>query len=129
MCRQLLFKSGHKKLKSAYKKLKSAYKKLKSAHKKLKSAYKKLKSAYKRTEKCLQEPCFSPQRRTIVLNKLITVFSIKTRSFWRAPLKHVLEKTNRGDMTRFINSYTFLTNICKTPNRFTIWVDLQNTVK
>ena len=27
MCRQLLFKSGHKKLKSAYKKLKSAYKK------------------------------------------------------------------------------------------------------
>ena len=33
MCRQLLFKYGHKKLKSAYKKLKSAYKKLKSAYK------------------------------------------------------------------------------------------------
>ena len=41
MCRQLLFKSSHKKLKSAYKKLKSAYKKLKSAYRKLKGAYKK----------------------------------------------------------------------------------------
>ena len=40
MCRQLLFKPGHKKLKSAYKKLKSVYKKLEVTYKKLKSAYK-----------------------------------------------------------------------------------------
>ena len=33
MCRQLLFKSGLKKLKSGHKKLKSVYKKLKSAYK------------------------------------------------------------------------------------------------
>ena len=61
MCSQLLFKSGHKKLKSTYIKIEKCLRKIKECSQKIEKCLQNIEKGLQKIEKCLQKPYFLPK--------------------------------------------------------------------